>query len=288
MSIHSGGTPKVAASNLRARVRIGVAAALLGLAGGVAAAEPVPPVLARLLEMGLQVEGRFEAPAQMTGYVLRARESGRADVVYVSADGRHLFIGNILDETGQDLTQLHVEDHVLGPELDALWKEIESARWVAEGAAKPTRVIYSFTDPNCGYCHLLWRVTRRYHDAGLQVRHLMVDVIKASSTGKAAAILQSKDPAQSLAENERRFREGGIAVAATIQDDTRKALSRHRKMMDRLGVSGTPAILYRDANGKVRLQRGMTDLDTLARIIGLPAQAIDDPDLARFRLTPKG
>ncbi|HBG51496.1 MAG TPA: hypothetical protein DDW89_06755, partial [Gammaproteobacteria bacterium] len=60
-------------------------------------------------------------------------------------------------------------------------------------------------------------------------------------------------------------------------DDTRKALSRHRKMMDRLGVSGTPAILYRDANGKVRLQRGMTDLDTLARIIGLPAQAIDDP-----------
>ncbi|MGB5235506.1 MAG: hypothetical protein WBN85_10080, partial [Candidatus Macondimonas sp.] len=100
---------------------------------------------------------------------------------------------------------------------------------------------------------------------------------------KAAAILQAKEPAKALADNETRFREGGIAPAAQIQDETRKTLTQNRKMMDRLGVSGTPAILYRDATGKVRLQRGMTDLDTLARVIGLPQQPIDDPELARFK-----
>jgi len=257
-------------------------------AGPAPAAENTPPALARLMAMGLQVEGRFEAPAQMTGYVLRARESRRSDVVYVSQDGRYLFIGNILDTAGRDLTQAHVEDHVLGPELQTLWNELESARWVAEGAAKPTRIVYSFTDPNCGYCHLLWRVTRHYHEAGLQVRHLLVDVIKASSTGKAATILQARDPAQALADNEARFRSGGVAVADKIQEDTRKTLTRHRQMMDRLGVAGTPAVLYRDADGKVRLQRGMTDLDTLTQVIGLPPQTIDDPELARFRSAPAG
>ncbi|GMV68920.1 MAG: hypothetical protein AMXMBFR76_13590 [Pseudomonadota bacterium] len=250
--------------------------------------EPAPPALDRLTAMGLRVEGRFEAPAQMTGYVLRARESRRSDVVYVSPDGRYLFIGNILDESGRDLTQTHVEDHVLGPELQTLWNELESARWVAEGAAKPTRIIYSFTDPNCGYCHLLWRVTRHYHEAGLQVRHLLVDVIKASSTGKAATILQAKEPAEALADNEARFRAGGVAVAEKIQDETRKTLTRHRQMMDRLGVSGTPAMLYKDAEGKIRLQRGMTDLDTLTQVIGLPPRPIDDPELARFKSAPAG
>lgn len=267
---------------------IGIVLTLLLTSPAVPAAEASPPALARLLAMGLKVESSFDAPGQMKGYVMRARESGRADVVYVSADGRYLFIGNILDEAGQDLTQAHVEDHVLGPELETLWQQLESTRWVAEGAAKPTRIIYSFTDANCGYCHLLSRVTRHYHDAGLQVRHLMVDVIKASSTGKAAAILQAKEPAKALADNETRFREGGIAPAAQIQDETRKTLTQNRKMMDRLGVSGTPAILYRDATGKVRLQRGMTDLDTLARVIGLPQQPIDDPELARFKAPSAG
>jgi thiol:disulfide interchange protein DsbG len=288
--VHSGGTPKPPASG-RIGLRyayVGLLLALLLASARVPATESPPPALARLLAMGLKVEGHFDAPGQMTGYVMRARESGRADVVYVSSDGRYLFIGNILDETGQDLTQSHVEDHVLGPELDALWQQLESARWVTEGATKPTRIIYSFTDANCGYCHLLSRVTRHYHGAGLQVRHLMVDVIKASSTGKAAAILQAKDPSQALADNETRFREGGIAPAAQIQDETRKTLTQNRKMMDRLGISGTPAILYRDATGKVRLQRGMTDLDTLARVIGLPQQPINDPELARFKTMPTG
>ncbi|MGB5235301.1 MAG: disulfide isomerase DsbC N-terminal domain-containing protein, partial [Candidatus Macondimonas sp.] len=77
---------------------IGIALTLTLASTNVPAAEAPPPALARLLAMGLTVESSFEAPGQMKGYVMRARESGRADVVYVSADGRYLFIGNILDE----------------------------------------------------------------------------------------------------------------------------------------------------------------------------------------------
>ena len=60
---------------------IGIALTLILASPAVPAAEAPPPALARLLAMGLKVEGSFEAPGQMTGYVMRARESGRADVV---------------------------------------------------------------------------------------------------------------------------------------------------------------------------------------------------------------
>ncbi len=111
--------------------------------------------------------------------------------------------------------------------------------------------------------------------------------VNGLSVGQVA-VLQAREPAKALADNEARFRAGGVAVAEKIQDETRKTLTSHRQMMDRLGVSGTPAMLYKDAEGKIRLQRGMTDLDTLTQVIGLPPRPIDDPELARFKSAPAG
>src|SRR3546814_4908862 len=46
---------------------IGIALTLILASPAVPAAEAPPPALARLLAMGLKVEGSFEAPGQMTG-----------------------------------------------------------------------------------------------------------------------------------------------------------------------------------------------------------------------------
>ncbi len=53
--------------------------------------------------------------------------------------------------------------------------------------------------------------------------------------------------------------------------------------MDRFGLSGTPGLVWKDAAGKVQTSLGMPRLSKLPAITGLPAQKIDDPELAEFR-----
>jgi thiol:disulfide interchange protein DsbG len=53
--------------------------------------------------------------------------------------------------------------------------------------------------------------------------------------------------------------------------------------MGRFGMSGTPALVWKDGSGTVRTNLGLPRLSQLPAITGLPAQKIDDPELARFR-----
>ena len=53
--------------------------------------------------------------------------------------------------------------------------------------------------------------------------------------------------------------------------------------MERFGAQGTPALVWKDGAGKVRVMTGMPRLSQLPAITGLPAQKNDDPELAEFR-----
>jgi thiol:disulfide interchange protein DsbG len=54
-------------------------------------------------------------------------------------------------------------------------------------------------------------------------------------------------------------------------------------LMGRFGMSGTPALVWKDSAGKVQTHLGLPPLSKLPAITGLPEQKIDDPELARFR-----
>ncbi|MGD8575320.1 MAG: thiol:disulfide interchange protein DsbG [Gammaproteobacteria bacterium] len=164
----------------------------------------------------------------------------------------------------------------------AIWRQLAQSHWVAEGASHPETVVYSFTDANCPYCHAFWLAAKYYAKAGLQVRHLMVAVVAPSSTGKAAAILQAADPAAALERHERRFASGGLEPVKP-DANTLSVLRENRELMRKLGLRGTPGLVFRAADGSLRGKSGMPSLESLPVIFGLPRQEIDDPALQRFR-----
>jgi len=60
-------------------------------------------------------------------------------------------------------------------------------------------------------------------------------------------------------------------------------LEENMTLMGRFGMSGTPALVWKDPAGKVQTNLGMPPLSKLPAITGLPEQKIDDPELAKFR-----
>jgi len=171
-------------------------------------------------------------------------------------------------------------------ELPALFAALEKADAVVEGSGSPARVLYVFFDANCWYCHLTWKALQAYERAGLQVRWVPVAFQKESSTPKAAAIMQAKDRAAALRENELGYKpesyDGGIAPAKPSKA-LEAQLEANFELMDRFGVSGTPGLVWKDEKGRVRVKLGMPRLSQLPAITGLPAQKIDDPELREFR-----
>jgi thiol:disulfide interchange protein DsbG len=171
-------------------------------------------------------------------------------------------------------------------ELPGLFAALEKTDAIVEGSASPTRILYIFLDANCWFCHLTWKALQPYEKVGLQVRWVPVAYQKDSSTTKAAAILQAKDRARALRENETKYRaesyDGGIAPAKP-SPATEAQLEANFELMDRFGVSGTPGLVWKDEKGRVRVRLGMPRLSQLPAITGLPLQKNDDAELRKFR-----
>ena len=169
----------------------------------------------------------------------------------------------------------------------ALYAILEKADAVVEGARDPKRVLYVFWDANCWYCQLTWKALQPYEKAGLQVRWVPVAYQKDNSAALAAAVMGARDRVAALRENETRYRaksyDGGIKAAAQVPADLAIELEDNMTLMGRFGMSGTPALVWKDASGKVRTHLGLPRLSELPAITGLPEQKIDDPELAKFR-----
>src|SRR5882672_1486712 len=172
-------------------------------------------------------------------------------------------------------------------DLSSLYATLEKTDAVVEGATAPKRVLYVFWDANCWYCHLTWKALQPYEKAGLQVRWVPVAYQKDNSGALAAAIMGAKDRVAAMRENETRYRaksyDGGIKAAAKVPADLAIDLEENMTLMGRLGMSGTPALVWKDAGGQVQTNLGLPPLSKLPAITGLPEQRIDDPELAKFR-----
>ena len=173
------------------------------------------------------------------------------------------------------------------PEFQRLYARLESATYVTEGAKQPKNVIYVFFDPNCPYCRHSWLALQYYEKVGLQVRWLPVAVLKSSSLGRAAAILEADDPAAALKKNESEYRmsgaEGGMPPVDQPKPESVTKLGANRELMRLFGFRGIPAMVWRGTNGEILGKAGMPNMRDLPLITGLPEQWIDDPELDAYR-----
>lgn len=239
---------------------------LLALAA-CAQAQDVPAPIRALASQGITIKGPLAAPPGFKGYVGDYR--GQPMPVYLLSDGQHMVIGTLLDANGNDLTRAPLQAAVTPALNAATWAELAKASWIAEGATHPKRIVYVFTDTECPYCHKLWAATQPLLAGGdVQVRHVMVAVIAPQSRNRAAAILDAAQPQAALQQHESTFGHSTVAPEPSVPAATASRIDANNALMEKLGIQGTPATLYKDATGRVRVLQGMLPEDRLKAIFG--------------------
>lgn len=253
-----------------------------------AVAADYPPAIQTLADKGVDVVKQFDAGEQLTGYVIQV--NSRYGIVYSLPDGKRVLIGRIINAQGDNVTAKQASKYVPQPDLSKVWHKLEQSAWIAEGAQDPETIIYEFTDPNCPYCHLFWLANQPYMEAGLQVRHILVGFLTPSSKLKAAAILAADNPTAAYRKNEKNYRmdvpedkAGGIEPATDPQPETLAKIKANMKLMQQLGVRGTPGIFYKDDAGQVHRLSGLPSLSRLPEIYDLPKQQLTNPKLQQYK-----
>jgi len=149
--------------------------------------------------------------------------------------------------------------------------DIGQATWVRDG--KSARAIYVFFDPNCPFCRTVYDGLRAEVDMGeVELRWIPIGVLMATSPGKAAAILEARDPTAALHRNEHNFSTetgsfGGIEEEPAPRDDTLARLERNLALLRRSGMDAVPALLYRSKDGRAHFVVGAPPRPALERIL---------------------
>ena len=142
----------------------------------------------------------------------------------------------------------------------AMLADIQQATWIRDG--KSAHVIYVFFDPNCPYCHKVYEMLRPQVQRGeVELRWVVTGKLMTNSAGKAAAMLEAKDPTEALHRNERGFSQetggfGGIEEEPAPREETVRRLNANLALLNRSGFDAVPALLFRTKDGKADIIRG--------------------------------
>ncbi|MFP5428423.1 MAG: thiol:disulfide interchange protein DsbG [Gammaproteobacteria bacterium] len=230
-------------------------------------AEELPQAIKQLQAKGAVIKGSFDAPNGLRGYAAEYQNNGIA--LYLTPDGKHVLVGSLFDEQGQDLSAEPLEKLVYAPMSKAIWAKMEKTAWIADGKPDAPRTVYLFSDPNCPYCNMFWQQARPWVESGkVQLRHIMVGIIREDSPGKSAALLAANDPAKALQQHEKAGKASSLKALDKIPENVQKQLDSNLALMEELGLAATPAIFYLDEQGRLQSQQGAPRPETLGKILG--------------------
>ena len=171
-------------------------------------------------------------------------------IVYTDEKVSYVFIGNLLDTRGageRDLTRER------GAQLAAqtLRKATDQAIKRVRGTGK--RVIYTFEDPNCGYCKQLQKELTKVND--VTVYTFLMPILSQDSVEKSRVIWCAKDRAKAWDDVMLR----GVALQGEAKCDT--PIEKNMELAQRFRINGTPAIFLADG----RMLGGYVPADELEK-----------------------
>ncbi|MCW2267342.1 Thiol:disulfide interchange protein DsbG precursor [compost metagenome] len=237
------------------------------LASQAVIAEDLPKAVQQMEAKGVKIKGSFDAPNGLRGYAGEYQSRGMA--LYLTPDGKHVLVGSLFDEQGKDLSEAPLEKLVYAPMAKEIWAKMEKTAWIADGKADAPRIVYLFSDPNCPYCNMFWQQARPWVESGkVQLRHIMVGIIREDSPGKSAALLASKDPIEALHTHEKAGKASTLKALEKIPADVQAKLDANLATMEELGLSATPAIFYLDEQQQLKTQQGAPRPEMLGKILG--------------------
>lgn len=228
----------------------------------VAHAESWPAPVQALVDEGLEIHGEFEAPSGLTGYA--ASHQGREMTLFLTADGEHAIVGTLIDAEGNDLSEAPIDALIRAPQEEQIWQDLAQSHWIQDGDPEAPRVLYTFTDPNCPYCHQFWALARPWVEAGeVQLRHVMVGILRQDSPAKAAALLGAEDPEAALHRHS-----GGDSIAPAAQPrEIEDQVYRNNQLFESLGLFATPTTVFRHDDRLDRVD-GMPTEEKLLEMMG--------------------
>lgn len=244
-----------------------IVSAVAMLSAPTGAAEELPAAVKAVEARGAEVIGSFDAPGGLKGYA--ARFNGQGIALYLTPDGEHVVVGSLINARGEDLSRPELEQLIYEPMGKEMWQRLEDSTWIADGAADAPRIVYMFSDPNCPFCNMFWKQARPWVEAGdVQVRHVMVGMLREDSAGKSAALLAADDPEQALKEHEAAGKTSKLKAMKTIPTELDAQLQANLTLMGELGASATPAIYYMDGRGRLQQHQGAPRPQALTQIMG--------------------
>lgn len=158
-------------------------------------------------------------------------------VAYVSADGRYLLQGDVID-LDRDVNLTEASRSNARRELLAATGDDEV---IVFSPASPTYSVTIFTDIDCSYCRRLHEQIEEYLALGIEVRYFLYPRMGPASrawiTSEEVWCSQDRQYALTMAKLDREFDSESCDASA---------ISQHFVMGQAVGLSGTPAIVLED------------------------------------------
>lgn len=157
-----------------------------------------------------------------------------SQIAYLSADGRYLIQGEIIDLT----TDVNVTAERRGSARRDVLAGVDEKDMVIFAPAKYRDTVTVFTDIDCGYCRKLHREIADYNARGIRVRYLFFPRSGpgTQSWKKAEQVWCAPDRKSALT----RSKMGQTLETKTCQPTP---VARHYQMGRDFGIQGTPAII---------------------------------------------
>lgn len=175
-------------------------------------------------------------PAPISGFY---EASYGADTFYISADGRYMLQGDLIDLKAQvNLTEKKRSQQRLAL-MQAVKKE-DAIIFSPQDKARYT--VYVFTDIDCGYCRQLHKDIKRYNDLGIEIRYLAFPRTGTDTPSyyKAVSVWCAADRKAALTE----AKAGRQPPERTCENPVQAEYSLGGK----IGVSGTPTLVFSDGS----------------------------------------
>ncbi len=159
------------------------------------------------------------------------------EIVYTDAKAEYLLGGTLYDlraEQPRNVTQ-ETQQKIAARTLTS---SHENAIKMVRGNGK--RVLYTFEDPNCGYCRKLYQELAKMNN--ITVYTYLVPILSPDSADKSRAIWCAKDRAKAW---DQMMVKGAVAEKSKPCD---APLEKNALAAKRLNITGTPAVYL--ANGQ--------------------------------------
>jgi len=214
-------------------------------------------IVAQLKSARDDLDYKVVAESHLAGFYEVQVQGG--PLLYVSADGKHFFDGNLyMVEPGQFVS---IRDIRLSEERKTIFATRTTEDMIIFKPQGATKAIMNvFTDVDCGYCRKLHQEVPQLNAMGIEVRYLAYPRagIPSESYNKIATAWCAKDQQETLTRIKNRE-----AVANKVCADN--PVAEHFALGQRIGVTGTPAIVLMDGT----LVPGYQPAASFAQMLGL-------------------